>query len=300
MSNPAFIQRHSASRRANRRAAAAPHARVRWPLGVLLVLGPYLCTPLHAQSGQAQGGQAQGGQAQSGQAQSGQAQSGQARSGHTRSGLAQRGHVESGPAPDIDLFALTSANPGAALPAGWQTRAVRGQRLPMSRLVDTSGIRYMRVSGQGQAGWFVRELPVPLIASAGRLHWMWRAPLAPRGANVAVPSTDDATLRVFVVFGLQGRFERRPRVLFYTLADGDPAPDRPDRPFGVRIAGRPALARDWVHATADPFLDYRRIWGSEPRQIIAIGVMQDTDQTRSAAIGDVMNLSWRSEHAAPP
>lgn len=260
MPNPDCSQSHRASRRANRASAVAPHARVRWPLGALLVLGPYLCTPLRAQTG----------------------------------------HVGSGHAADVDLFGLTSANPGAALPAGWQTRAVRGQRLPMSRLVDTSGIRYMRVSGQGQAGWFVRELPVPLIASAGQLHWMWRAPLAPRGANVAVPSTDDATLRVFVVFGVQARFERRPRVLFYTLADGDPAPDRPDRPFGVRIAGRPALARDWVHATADPFLDYRRIWGSEPRQIIAIGVMQDTDQTRSAAIGDVMNLYWRSEHAAPP
>jgi hypothetical protein len=86
----------------------------------------------------------------------------------------------------------------------------------MSRIVDTTGIWYMRISGQSAAGWFCRELRVPLSASAGRLQVTRRASLAPRGVNVA------------------------------------------------------------------------------------IGVMQDTDQTRSAAIGDVMNLSWRSEHAAQP
>jgi len=209
-------------------------------------------------------------------------------------------HAQSGQAPPVDLFALSSASANAVLPPGWQTRAVRGQRLPMSRIIDTSGIRYMRFSGQGQAGWFVRELPVPLIEAAGRLHWTWRAPLAPRGANVAGAATDDAALRVFVVFARHGRFMQRPRVLFYTLADGELMPDRPASPFGVRIAGRPLLARDWIGATGDPFLDYRRIWGSAPPQIVAVGVMQDTDQTGNAAIGDVMNLYWRSENAALP
>ena len=205
-----------------------------------------------------------------------------------------------GPAAAVDLFALASARANAGLPPGWQTRAVRGQRLPMSQIIDTSGIRYMRFSGQGQAGWFVRELPAPLIVAAGRLHWAWRAPLAPRGASVAAPATDDAALRVFVVFGRHGRFVHRPRVLFYTLAEGEPTPDRADSPFGVRIAGRPDRARDWISAAADPFQDYRRIWGSAPPQIVAVGVMQDTDQTRSAAIGDVTNLHWRSENAALP
>ena len=208
--------------------------------------------------------------------------------------------AQHGPAPGVDLFALASASANASLPQGWQTRAVRGQRLPMSQIIDTSGIRYMRFSGQGQAGWFVRELPIPIIESQGRLHWTWRAPLAPRGASVAASATDDAALRVFVAFGRHGRFMQRPRVLFYTLADGELKPDRPDAPFGVRIAGRPSLARNWTGATADPFGDYRRIWGGAPPQIVAVGVMQDTDQTGSAAIGDVMNLFWRDENAPLP
>jgi len=208
--------------------------------------------------------------------------------------------AQSGAAPAMDLFALRSASANASMPVGWQARAVRGQRLPMSQIIDTSGIRYMRLSGQGQAGWFARELPVPLVASAGRLHWTWRVPLAPSGANVGAPATDDAALRVFVVFDRHGRFVQRPRMLYYTLADGEPAQDRPNSPFGVRIAGRPAQAHDWISVAADPFTDYRRIWGSAPPSIVAIGVMQDTDQTRSAAIGDVMNLHWRSENAAKP
>lgn len=201
--------------------------------------------------------------------------------------------AQQAPLRPVDLLALSSAGSNAALPPDWQTRAVRGQRLPASQIIDSSGIRYLRLSGQGQAGWFVRELPVPLRESAGRLQWVWRAPLAPRGANVGAPATDDAAVRVFVVFARHGRFAPRPRVLFYSLVDGDPAPDRPDSPFGVRVAGRPTLARDWIDGAGDPFLDYRRIWRNAPPSIVAIGVMQDTDQTGSAAIGDVMNLYWK-------
>ena len=201
---------------------------------------------------------------------------------------------------DLELLGLDAALPGAALPVGWQTRPVRGQRLPLSQIIDSSGIRYMRFSGAGQAGWFVRELPVPLLASAGRLRWTWRALLAPQGADVGTAATDDASLRVFVVFGRHARFAWKPRVLFYSLADGVAMPDRTDAPFGVRIASRPAMARNWVQASADPFSDYRSIWGAAPPPVIAIGVMQDTDQTRSPSVGDILNLYWRRGDAPYP
>lgn len=170
----------------------------------------------------------------------------------------------------------------------------------MNQIVDTSGIRYMRFSGEGQAGWFVRELPEPLMESAGQLRWTWRVAIAPRDASVTAPATNDAALCAFVVFGRYGRFLQRPRVLFYTLDDGEPPTQRRDSPFVVRIAGRPDPARDGISAAADPFLDYRRFRGDPPHPISAIGVMQDTDQTWGAAIGDVMNLHWRSANAAQP
>lgn len=201
---------------------------------------------------------------------------------------------------DIDLLVLRSASGGAATPAGWATRAVRGQQLPTSRIVDSIGMRFLRISGQGQAGWFVRALPVPLEAAAGRLLWSWRSPVSPLGADISASRTDDAALRVFVVFAREGRFQRTPRVLYYSLADGDPAPDRSDAAFGVRIAGRPALTRDWMPVSAEPFLDYHRVWGRAPPPIVAIGVMQDSDQTRRAAIGDIMSLYWRRSDETQP
>jgi hypothetical protein len=201
--------------------------------------------------------------------------------------------------PAQDLLGLEAAQPDATLPPGWITRAVRGQRSPMSRIVDSSGVRYMRVSGRGEAAWFVRQLPAPLRASAGRMHWTWRAPVSPSGADVGMPGTDDAALRVFVVFGRHGNFLRKPRVLFYSLADGTPTAHRTSSPFGVRVAARPADTRDWMMAATNPFDDYRQLWGDAPPPIIAVGVMQDTDQTRSAAIGDVMHLHWRDANAAP-
>ena len=201
------------------------------------------------------------------------------------------------PAHGTELLGLATAKAGTALPDGWAVRAVRGQRMPMSQIIDTSGSHYLRLSGAGQAGWFVRELAAPLVPSAGRLQWTWRTPLVPLHADVGTPATDDAALRVFVVFGRHGRFTWKPRVLFYTLADGTPAADRRDSPFGVRMAGRPASAREWVRGSADPFSDYHAIWGDQAPSIVAIGVMQDTDQTRSPAIGDIMNIYWRRDDA---
>lgn len=66
------------------------------------------------------------------------------------------------------------------------------------------------------------------------------------------------------------------------------------------IVGRPSQTRTWTSAEANPGLDYRRLWGGTAPRIVAIGVMQDTDQTMTLAIGDLSRLDWRFYHAAAP
>ncbi len=200
----------------------------------------------------------------------------------------------------IDLLRLSQSELNGALPLDWGAHAVRGQLSPKSSILDSAGARYLRLSGTSRAAFFVRQLDMPL-RPGGLLAWRWRVPLAPVGARMDAEASNDAALRVFVVFARRSVFERTPRSLFYTLADGaPPAVSRTAKrpPIATIPCGRPALAKDWLAVVADPFADYRRLWNEDAGRIVAIGVMQDTDQTGSAAIGDLMDLQWRTVDAA--
>ena len=207
------------------------------------------------------------------------------------------------PAAATDLLRLGQSSAGAPLPVGWRSRSVRGQGAPMTVIIDSAGLRYLHVSGAARAAWFVRELDMPLSRD-GNLSWQWRVPLAPVGSDIGSKASDDAALRVFVVFGRRGMLDGAPRALFYTIANGRPAVTDPtatdQRRFGVVSAGHPDLARDWVGVSVNPFADYRRFWHADADRIVAVGIMQDTDQTRSPAVGDVLTLEWRPTDAPRP
>ncbi len=204
----------------------------------------------------------------------------------------------------LDLLRLGEVPTGAALPVGWTVRDVRGERRPTTAVVDSGGARFLRLDGTARAAGYVHELAVPIPAGPGRLAWSWRVAVAPFGADLRAAATDDAALRVFVVFARAGWRRAAPRVLFYSLGGGEP-PDYARRSFTssqmhVIRAGTAAAAREWTAHAVDPFGDHERAWGESPTRIVAIGVMQDTDQTRSAATADIRLLTWQPTHANHP
>lgn len=205
--------------------------------------------------------------------------------------------------PSVDLLTLHAASAGSALPPSWVARAVRGQRAPASTVADSAGDRYLRLSGQHAAGWFVHRLSRPVSPSAStHLALSWRILEAPNGADLRSPRTDDAALRLVVVFASRGLFERTPRTLFYSTGAVEP-PSYERASFQstalrvIRISD--TRTGEWLSTTVAPFADYERIWGGPPRDIVAVGFLQDTDQTRSRAIADVRSLAWRNSEATP-
>ncbi len=195
-----------------------------------------------------------------------------------------------------ELLDLHKVRPGEALPAGWAVRPVRGERVPAYVVRDSSGERFLRIEGRGTAAWFVRALEPAESPKRGLLTWRWRVPLAPRGADVRERSRDDAALRVFVVFDHRGFISRVPRTIFYTVTEpalsGYQARSRQSGDLmivGVSAA-RPGLG--WNRTTRDPLADYRAFWKAEPPRILAIGLMQDAEQTKSAVIADIESLTW--------
>ena len=203
------------------------------------------------------------------------------------------------PAADgIDLLRLAGSDIGNWKPAAWETRAVRGQRAPDAVVRDSNGVRFVRFEGTARAAFFAHNFTQPIAADRALLTISWRVPLAPRGADLRVKSLDDSPLRIFVVFQTAGLFRRIPRTLFYSSGVLEP------KSYSARGAASADLhvvriseggnSQDWSTISVEPAADYARVWGGTVPCVLAIGVMQDTDQTRSTAVADLRQLSWRS------
>ena len=206
-------------------------------------------------------------------------------------------HVPARPIDSLVLLPLENLSAGEALPRSWVIRPVRGERAPELTLIDRAGPRVaLRISGADRAAWLVRELDRPIMPGAGSLSWSWRVLEHPAGADLRDRAADDAALRVFVVFERKGLLDRVPHTLFYTSGTVEGANyERPSFQSGdlhvIRMRSSASDA-DWRHTVVDPFADYQRIWGGKPRVIVAIGLMQDSEDTQSSATADIRALVW--------
>ena len=198
----------------------------------------------------------------------------------------------------VDLLALAGVVPGPGAPPGWKVREVRGQRAPEIEVRNDGAGPVLRLRGAGRAAWFYRELAPSLPDSGGVLRWSWRVIDAPDAADMQRESMDDSPLRVYVVFGREGWFRSSPRAIFYTYGNAEAEgfarrSFSSDKVYTIRVDGLGQRAR-WQEHSVDPFADYRRVWNQSPPPITAIGIMQDTDQTRAQATAELRQLQWFS------
>ncbi len=197
----------------------------------------------------------------------------------------------------VNLLGLHQMEPATGLPPGWKVRSVSGVERPVAAIVTDGDDRLFRLSGAGQAAWFYRPIETPL-PPGGLLHWSWRVVTAPNGASLAVRDRDDSPIRIYVVFGKPGGLLKRSgRVLFYSFggaeAAGYTAPSHVNKRLHVIGVDGPDAVGAWREHRVDPVADYRRIWNRDPEPITAIGVMQDTDQTKHPAIAEIRTLEWK-------
>lgn len=201
-----------------------------------------------------------------------------------------------------NLFDLEGATLGAGLPAGWSIRPVKGHPAPDYQIVKSAdGSRILRVSGRGAAAWATNELAEPIRPAPGRLRWSWRVLTVPDSADLRRKARDDSALRVFVVFGKpRGLFNSSGRIIFYSWGNAEPdgltlRSHVSGRIQIVRMAGRTDAGPEWRTEDVDPFADYRRFWDRDPPPITAVGLMQDTDMTRSLAVAEFRRLVWEPQ-----
>ena len=202
-------------------------------------------------------------------------------------------HVDHTVKPLSDLLALSSATVGDSLPPQWQRRAVRGSRSPMSKVREDHSDRFFSISGQRQAAWFVLDLRRQPLARDGTATLEYRLPVLPAGADLAIAARSDAALRLYFVFESARRLLPGRRMLFYSLGPVNDGPrvKREGSLCDIRMVGTSSTV--WKRMVVSPASDAARDCGWEDSRIVAVGLMQDTDQTGARAEADVRALTWR-------
>nr|WP_231906802.1 DUF3047 domain-containing protein [Cupriavidus sp. D384] len=203
---------------------------------------------------------------------------------------------------DLPLFSASSAP--STVPTGWQPWKVNRNKTPTRySLTEVDQRTVLHAEADGSAS----GLYVPLTQrDPGTLRWMWRTRDVIRVADNAVGHREDAPLRIFVAFDGDRNTLSLKDQLMYEMARITTGREMPyatlmyiwggKRPVGS-VLNNPHTDRvrmiivdsgtrhtnEWRCHERDLRADYRKAFGTDPGKILAVGLMTDTDNTKSRA-----------------
>lgn len=179
--------------------------------------------------------------------------------------------------------------------AGWNTKSFKG--MTDYRLVPEEGRTVVRAHSRGSASGLFKK--VNLDPTRFRyLRWSWKVASTVKNGNEKTKNGDDYAARVYVVF--PGRFFWQTRAINYIWANRLPKGDAIPNAFSsnammLAVESGSAKIGIWITEERDVLADYRRLFAEEPREIGAIAIMTDTDNTGEEATAWYGDISIATE-----
>jgi len=184
------------------------------------------------------------------------------------------------------------------------------------RLVDNGPEVVLEGRADGSASGYYRRIRIDPMRQPV-IDWRWRVLQTPEHLDPRVPSRDDSPARVIIAF--HGDIERldfgeRFALSLYKALTGEKMPYAiimyswaSDAPVGTITAndqtamiqtivvesGGDHVGR-WRELRRNVLEDYRRAFGEEPWDIVAVGVMTDARNTRGKAGAQYGDISFRA------
>ena len=215
-------------------------------------------------------------------------------------------------APVIEVARFSRRRAGEPLPNYWLPYLVPGKPRTEYRLVESEQGTALEARAERAASGLYRRMRIDPHTHPV-LEWRWRVPRLIPGADPRVAAREDSPVRLIVSFhgdAAKMDFESRAKLrlakalsgqalpyatLIYVWSNEVPAETVVHNPHIDRIrmlvveSGAQRVGR-WIEVRRNLLEDYRRAFGEEPGDIVAIGVMTDSDNTRSsvqARYGDI-------------
>ncbi|SOY51408.1 DUF3047 domain-containing protein [Cupriavidus taiwanensis] len=202
----------------------------------------------------------------------------------------------------LPLFSVSPR--GNRLPVGWQPWTINRNKIPTTYSMAEVD---QRVVVHAKADSSASGLYVPLRErDAGMLRWTWKTSGIIRNADNSHGAREDSPLRLFVAFdGDKGALPLKDQLMYEMarLTTGREMPyatlmyiwggqraegavvknPHTDRVRMIVVDSGTKHANKWRCHERDLRADYRKAFGTDPGQVIAVGIMTDTDNTKSKA-----------------
>lgn len=219
--------------------------------------------------------------------------------------------------PELAVGAFSRSKSGEALPDGWAPWRIDPRKASTRyALVSQDGTVVVHAQASGSVSGLIRRLRIDPVAHP-LLRWRWKVEQPVAGASLRAAAREDAAVRVVVAFdgdharlepleqhrlalaGALSGLEAPYAMLMYTWSEDEEAGSIVTNPRTSRVrmvvveAGRTRLGR-WLDYERDVLADFRRAFGEEPGAIVAVGVLTDADDTRSAASAYYGDISFHA------
>lgn len=204
-------------------------------------------------------------------------------------------------------------------PAGWRLRKTFGPRKgARAEWVIEDGIRAVKLQSRGNLTFLEKRVDIDLKRFPV-VSWKWKVENILDGIDERSPEEDDHPIRIFFVLDpdteKQSLGFRLKRFLYLDRAHGHPMggrfteylwsshlqtgdiiedPRKPHQKLMVIEGGTGNLGR-WLSYKRNLYEDFKNLYRDEPRRLIFIGVLNDTDQTGQEAVSYIADLGFEKE-----
>ena len=205
-----------------------------------------------------------------------------------------------------DTASVTDTHPTqAGSPASqWQHQTFPGKTANQFAYLQLDGRRAMGVRSKAAASMLRKAVSID-PAQLGSLNFSWKVPALIEGADMARPDKEDSPVRLVLAFeGDRSRLSPRDHMLseLARALTGEDMPyatlmyvwsshhapgsvlksSRTDRIRKLVLESGPNRLGRWLDYERDIRADFVQAFGEEPGRLIAVGIMTDTDNTRSS------------------
>jgi len=180
---------------------------------------------------------------------------------------------------------------------GWEERVFDG-KTEYQIVSDSGGGFALKASTRGNSSGLFRAVHVP-VSMRPMLTWEWKVtqfPTNKKNEKLGAKADNDFGARVYVVF--EGRIPMTADIIQYIWDDHFPEGSQGRSPYSRRVKylvvenAKAGAADAWVKEERDIVRDYEMLFGKKPRrELSAIGVMSDADNTKTQAEAYYRNMA---------
>jgi hypothetical protein len=201
------------------------------------------------------------------------------------------------------------------LPKGWKLKKTPGYTSDRvtAKWIDDNGTIGIKLQSKGSLTFLKKTVNID-IQDYPVVSWRWKVENTLERNDERTVRGDDHPIRIFFVFEpdkqKQTLWFRTKRVLFLDIVHGHPVggrfteylwsshletgeiikdPSKPMQKLIVVEGGSENLGK-WIKYERNLYEDFKMLYKEEPRKLIYIGIINDTDQTKQKATSYFANL----------